>query len=102
MHCNHNRRDANGKTASGRSLRNPIGVDPAAAVAVVFRFLRRPNKPTAPRSVVKRGSAAGSGVVASSTSSVSKLNSHLARPNGPSLPIIVRAIPAFGQSPVAR
>jgi hypothetical protein len=49
------------KTASRRSLRNPIKCFDQAASAA-FRFLRQPSRPKAPRPVAKSGRAAGSGV----------------------------------------
>src|SRR5580692_316394 len=53
------------KTASRRSVRNRIRcfVQAAAKVVAVFRLLRQPNKPNAPRPEAKSGKAAGSGVV---------------------------------------
>ena len=56
--------NAKRKTASRRSLRNPIRCfDQAATIAAAFRFLRQPSRPNAPRPVAKSGRAAGSGVV---------------------------------------
>jgi hypothetical protein len=53
------------KTASRRSLRNPIACfDQAAAATCAFRFLRQPNGPITPKPVAKSGSAAGIGVPA--------------------------------------
>jgi hypothetical protein len=50
------------KTASRRSLRNPIRCFDQAASAAAFRFLRQPSRLNAPRPVAKSGRAAGRGV----------------------------------------
>ena len=52
------------KTASRRSLRNPIRFfgQAAAIAAAFFRFLRQPSKPNAPSPEAKSGRAAGKGV----------------------------------------
>jgi hypothetical protein len=52
---------ANRKTASRRSLRNPIRCFNQTARVAAFRFLRQPRRPNAPRPVAKSGSAAGNG-----------------------------------------
>ena len=59
---------ANRKTALRRSLQNPTRVDHAASAAAFF-FLRQPNNPNAPNPVAKSGSAAGSGVDETTSSS---------------------------------
>src|ERR1700733_15923745 len=51
------------KTASRRSLRNPIRCFDQAGSAAAFFFLRQPSRPNAPRPLAKRGKAAGKGVV---------------------------------------
>jgi hypothetical protein len=66
MHRNMTAARAYRETAR-RSLRNPtMCLDQAAAkgsiVLAVFRFLRQPNRPSAPRPAAKSGKAAGRGV----------------------------------------
>ena len=75
MHCN--MIGANRKTASRRSLQNPIKFfDQAAATAAAFRFRRQPNTPIMPRPSAKRGRAAGMGNL-STPKSVQKLQTAL-------------------------
>src|ERR1039458_10172550 len=51
-------RSCNRKTATRRSLRNPIRCFDQAARAAAFRFPRQPSRPNAPWPVAKSGSAA--------------------------------------------
>jgi hypothetical protein len=57
---------ANRKTASRRSLeiqyQSGLLIQRAVVAAALFRFLRQPSRPNAPRPVTKSGRAAGSGV----------------------------------------